>query len=501
MNDMRLIWILAIHCLIAGGCDNNEKSIEPSVSEPDVRRVLPANVAATEESSQASNAKREVNTQTNPLAREAKHNRTFYVTPMGVGRMDGSDWQNAAAAASLQPFLSEEASEGNRILLGSGKYAGFAVKRGGSADQPVTITGVDTGNGLPSIQGRWKESKPKYHAHSWSAISLADGVSRVRLGGLHISGFVYGVKASNNRDVELTDMSITSCREGLSLSGLTDSTIRNCQIVGYSKRGMRFKEGCHDLFVADVIADATGGQDAWPTEAFPFGFAVESGDGNHSIRFERCTARNNVFRSEPDEYWNGDGFLAENNSFNLTYVDCMSFHNSDGGWDDKSRSPRLIGCVAAHNKRGFRIWNVRGDAEHPARLDNCLGVYNKSAGGSGSSAGLWLCGAVEARRCTFHNNATAAIAIENNAPGGKLRAVNCILSNDIQTVDRPLVLRERGTTYDAVGVVQFGGSNPDDDPQYESASPKWEGEPPNAFNSQRYGSATGFWRSSGIASD
>lgn len=426
--------------------------------------------------------------------------RTFYVTPTGDGRMDGSDWANAATAASLQELLSEKVTAGDRVVLGSGQFPQFSVSIGGSPSQQITITGTDTGGGLPSIQGRWKETNPKYHAHSWNAISLADGVSHVRIGGLQFSGFLYGVKATNNRDIELFDLSISRCREGISLNGLTDSTIRNCQMIGYAKRGIRFDRGCHDLVVADVAADATGGQDAWPTEAFPFGFAVEDGDGNHSIRFERCTARNNVFPGEPGKYWNGDGFVAENNSYDLTYVDCMSIGNSDGGWDDKSRAPRLIGCIAARNKRGFRLWNVRGDNEHPARLENCLGVYNKSVGGSGSSDGLWLCGTVEAERCTFHNNATAAIAIENNGPGGKLRAVDCILSSDSQVASKPLVLKESGTTYEAIEVVQWNGSL-DDDPQYKAASSQWDGDPLDAFNSLRYGSAKGFRHGSGSANN
>lgn len=434
-------------------------------------------------------------------ADQDKLGRTFYVTQAGDGRKDGSDWPNAAPATSLQELLSETVSAGDRIVLGSGKIPQFSVSKGGSPDRVLTITGIDTGDGLPSLQGRWKETNPKYHAHSWSGITLSDGVAHVRIGGLQISGFIYGVKAINNRNVELFDLSIERCREGVSLSGLTDSTIRNCRMIRYTKRGIRFDKGCHDLAIADVLADATGGQQAWPTEAFPFGFAVEDGEGNHSIRFECCTARNNVFPSEPGKYWNGDGFLAESNSENLSYVDCMSFGNSDGGWDDKSRAPRLMGCVAARNKRGFRLWNVRGDQQHPARLENCLGVYNKSAGGSGSSAGLWICGAVETERCTFHNNATAAIAIENNGPGGKLCTVNCILSSDAAMTNKPLVLKENGTTYEADGVVEWNGGHSNVNPQYKASSPQWDGTPFDAFNSQRYGKAKGFWQAGGVPRD
>ncbi|NND98342.1 MAG: right-handed parallel beta-helix repeat-containing protein [Pirellulaceae bacterium] len=483
---------LTIFCLVVGACDNRERPVTPSTSQSDTPQQIPSHVTATASLSQESQPGSEVGNHANSIAEESVYKRTHYVTRTGNGRSDGSDWQNAAPAESLQGYLSEDVSAGDRIMIGSGTYSRFSVTRGGSADQPVSITGVDTGNGLPSIQGRWKQANPKYHAHSWNAISLADGLSHLRIGGLEISGFIYGVQATNNHHVELSGLSITRCREAVLLRGLTDSAIRDCQFIRYTKRGIRFKEGCHDLVITDVVADATGGDTAWPTEAFPFGFAIENGDGNHSIRYERCTARNNIFPSEPGKYWNGDGFLAENNSSNLVYIDCSSFGNSDGGWDDKSLAPSLVGCIAARNKRGFRFWNVRGDREHPARLENCLGVYNKSAGGSGSSAGLWTCGAVEAERCTFHNNATAAVAIENNRPGGKLLAINCILSADTTTSKNSLVLKENGTTYDARSVITFNGDDPDDDPQYKDPSSDWNGSPIDAFVSRKYGTTHGY---------
>ena len=137
---------------------------------------------------------------------------TFYIKPTGDGRKDGSDWPNAAAAADLQELLSEKVAAGDRVVLGSGNFPRISVPKGGFVNRFITITGFDTGNGLPIINGRWKETNPKYHAHSWNAISLADGVSHVRIGGLQISGFIYGVKATNNRGVELFDLSITRCR-------------------------------------------------------------------------------------------------------------------------------------------------------------------------------------------------------------------------------------------------------------------------------------------------
>ena len=81
-----------------------------------------------------------------------------------------------------------------------------------------------------------------------------------------------------------------------------------------------------------------------------------------------------------------------------------------------------------------------------------------------------------------------------------MRAVDCILSSDSQVASKPLVLKESGTTYEAIEVVQWNGSL-DDDPQYKAASSQWDGDPLDAFNSLRYGSAKGFRHGSGSANN
>jgi hypothetical protein len=422
----------------------------------------------------------------------------------GAGSQDGSNWHNAAAPTALRTLLAESVQPGDRILLGSGIYhlprnrgsnTVVPVPRGGTAGAPVTVLGVDTGAGRPTIEGRWRETNARYHAHCGAWVAWAHGVSHVTIEGIRIVGFMHGVRASGgNSRVILRSIDIERCREGFTLQAMADSTIVDCTITRYTKRGVRFESGCQRLTLTRVRTDATGGNEAWPAENFPFGFSIEGDPTNRNIRYVECAARNNLHRRKTDEYWNGDGFTAEKGVSGVTYERCLAVDNMDGGWDDKSTAPTLVDCIAIGNKRAIRIWNAEGDAKHPARLVNCVGAYSVKRGGTGSTAGLWTCGHVVAERCTFHNNPAAAVSLYNNGRAGHAVLRDCILSRDSEDADAPLIAMGRDTTCKQVNVVQWRPDSGADDPDYRADSKDWKGQPLNALNSRRYGPSKGAWR-------
>jgi hypothetical protein len=428
----------------------------------------------------------------------------YHILPQGAGLQDGSDWDNAAPPVALRKQLAESVQPGDRILLGSGVHAVprnpgsntvLPVPRGGTAEAPITVLGVDTGGGRPTIAGRWRESNPRYHAHSAACFAFAPGVSHVVIEGLRIVGFMQGVTTSgDNRNLKFKSLAFQRCREGFTLQGLADSGIEDCAIIGYTKRGVRFESGCQRLTLTRVSADATGGDEAWPVERYPFGFSIEGDPTNRDIRYVACTARNNLYRCEPDEYWNGDGFTAESGAAGVCYERCLAVDNMDGGWDDKSTAPTLVDCIAVGNKRAIRIWNVEGDAEHPARLINCIGAYSRTRGGIGSTAGLWTCGYVVAERCTFHNNPAAAVAVANNGRAGHAILRDGILSRDAADADAPLVTSESDTTCQQEDIVLWQAGSQADDPDFAADRHDWKGCPVDALNSRRYGPSQGAWR-------
>lgn len=385
---------------------------------------------------------------------------THHFTPAGSGSRDGSSFENALSQKSIQPKL-DAADPGDVFLLGSGIYRPpydnnrlLVFRKGGTAREPIEFRGVDTGEGLPVIQGRWQETNVRYHAHSSVALAICSNISHLTISGLRITSCMRGVTTSgDNSNLHFRDIHIHHCREGFRVRGLHDSTLTDCSVIRYTKRGVRMESDCNGLRFARVNADATGGDGDWPTEAYPFGFSIEQHKGNHDIVYQHCTARNNLFEREPSDYWNGDGFVAENASHGIVYEDCVSINNTDGGWDDKSRASRLVRCRAEGNKRGFRVWNAAGSTEEPTMLEDCVAMHNHSRGGVGSSAGLWSCGAVQAVGCTFGDNATAAVALENNNGGAKAVLKKCCLQIKVNT-NQKYLLQESGTTCKQVDVAR-----------------------------------------------
>jgi hypothetical protein len=417
--------------------------------------------------------------------------RDYHVTPDGSGARDGSDWGDAMDRHTMVTLLAETVEPGDRVRLGSGTYLlvdhhgtkSITLRRGGRPGKAVVIEGVDTGGGLPQITGRYSVKNPRYHAHCYNGVAIAEDVSHVRIAHLRIRGYMLGVRTFGGHtrlDIEAID--VRHCREGFRLRGVADSTFRRCVAASYTKRGMRIESGCHHLRVADSRANATGGEPEWETENYPFGFAVESHRSNHHIRFERCAARNNLWRGEATDYWNGDGFTAEDEAHHIAYDRCAAFDNADGGWDNKSRASSLTRCVAAGNKRNFRVWNVNGDAQHPTTLTDCLGVNPVQRGGTGGALALWVRGHSVATRCTFVGGEGAAVglAVTDDA-AGVLTLRQCIV-----VAEHGDPIREQpGTTCTAVECVTS-------DPQFTNPSPHWRGVPEDAYDSTRPGKTAGY---------
>ncbi len=425
----------------------------------------------------------------------------YYILPQAAGSQNASDWKNAAPPVELRTILADTIKPGDRILLGSGTYriprnrgsnTVLPIPRSGAADAPIRILGVDTGSGHPTIVGRWSEENVRYHAHCYSCFSFAQGVSHVTIEDLNIIGFMHAITTSgSNSHLKFKSLSIERCREGFILDTVTDSIFEDCNIRRYTKRGVRFQTGCSNLTLTRVLADATAGDDSWPIENYPFGFSIESDRTNRGIRYIECTSRNNLHRRGPHDYWNGDGFTAEKGVSGVSYRRCLAVDNMDGGWDDKSTAPTLIDCIAVGNKRAIRIWNAEGDAQHPARLINCIGAYSVKRGGIGSTAGLWTCGHVVAERCTFHNNPSAAVSVYNNGRTGHAVLRNCILSRNSTQIDSPLIATDDKTTCRTENTVQYRPGTDTPDPNYLADNKNWKGRPRNALNSRRHAPSKG----------
>ena len=343
----------------------------------------------------------------------------LYMTPEGSGAKDGRSWSDAlaydASPSSLQDAWNR-LSPGDTCHLGVGEYAA----------RPVILTADGAGEiGRRTLRGEVKDGKRPVFTGTWGKNDKADGFVLFQIAAGSTWWAIENLGVRNCRTVietqapgnvahgRLANLALEGVRDGIVIaggasapkpeSGSHDITISDCSVVGYTKRGYRFSDGCFDIRIDRCLADAGGKE--WATEAFHMGFAIAGGAAgsgifDHDFTFTDCVSRNNYWDAGADRYWQGDGFCNEGSTYNLTYIGCAAYDNGDGGWDDKSANPLLIGCVALRNKKNFRFW-----AEDPGvLLVHCVGASALKRGGNSEATGIWIGGKARATRCSFVGN-------------------------------------------------------------------------------------------------
>ena len=420
-----------------------------------------------------------------------------YVTPGGAGAKTGLDWDNAYSKASIVTAWNEVGA-GGVVYIGSGAYtmtAQLTLAGGGAAGAPRKIIGVDRGSGLPVFSGNW--TKTNFSKGINGVIFGADS-NHCWIENLVLNNFRTGVgfsSASSARsDFTIRNVDMNGVREGVLFAVdcvTTQVLIEGCDFVGFTKHGVRFQGGASDVTLRNCVADA-GGQN-YATEPFQMGFHIQAppdgttlANNDHDIAFEDCTARNSYW-STGTGYWQGDGFVGERDSYNINFLRCRAFDNTDGGWDIKSNNITLTDCVSLRNKRNYRIWGT-------ATLFNCVGAYAIKRGGSGTAAGLWASGQITARFCTFYENgieihldgSAARVTLEDSIASKAGASGSFVKLENSAPSSQPVWTRS--ARYKP-GVTSGEGS--DANPQFFNAVSTWEGVG-NNFDSQFYGLTKGY---------
>ncbi|MDF3127935.1 hypothetical protein P0Y35_01870 [Kiritimatiellaeota bacterium B1221] len=340
----------------------------------------------------------------------------LYMLPQGAGDQSGSDWENALSYESTPESLQQawdRLSGGETLFLGGGDYEARGVKLsadGTKESEIKTLKGVTRDGKRPVFTGKWqKEDK----GSGFAMFSITSGSTWWAIENIEVRNCREAVvtaspgRVSNGR---IVNVDVTGTRDAFVFLGGAYASqpeigthnieIRDCDVLHYTKRGFRFRDGCYDIDVINCTADAGGKE--WYIEPFPMSFNViggskGSGVFDHDITFIDCVARNNYHEKEGNSYWNADGFCAEGTAYNLTYIRCESYGNTDGGWDDKSPNPLLISCIAKDNKKNYRFWSH----EPGALLWNCVSEAPVKRGGNSNSVGLWTGGKVRVIHSSF----------------------------------------------------------------------------------------------------
>ena len=139
---------------------------------------------------------------------------------------------------------------------------------------------------------------------------------------------------------------------GLPDASLRDFVVRRVRAERLERGFLRLRYQSANGLIEDVtaICRETGG------DLYCVGFALD--DQANNITYRRVAAHGfrEVTRSS-GSYWNGDGFTDERGNSAIRYTDCMAADCTDGGFDLKSVDVVLERCIAARNKRNFRLWS------------------------------------------------------------------------------------------------------------------------------------------------
>lgn len=343
-----------------------------------------------------------------------------YVAPLAAGRADGTSWEDAAPLEDL-PALVAELQQGGEILLraDAGPYGvGKPVILGDrGSDAPVTIRGVDpSGRGATPllIGGRTAPYSPQSAATGQPGFALDSGADHLTFDSLRFKNFGNGCFLLRGavRDLTISNVRARNVRRFIENEDLDEATvvglvIRRTSVTGFSKDAVRLRNDTHDVLVEDVVVDSHG-QDG---DLFAMGFHLI--ETVHDVVFRRVVAMN--ARDTVTEYHNGDGFVAESETYGLRFEDTKAIGNMDAGYDIKASDVVLLRATAAGNKRNFRFWGSN------VRMASSLGADPTRRGGLGSQAQVWAGPAanffIEDSRFIGGNAETVVFDLESGAIG------------------------------------------------------------------------------------
>jgi hypothetical protein len=160
------------------------------------------------------------------------------------------------------------------------------------------------------------------------------------------------------------------------------TVLRNIVGTGFSKSAIRIRGDSHDVLLEDITLNS-GRQDG-----ANFATGVECNETAHDIIMRRVTVMNchDTHNSNPNRFWNADGFASERGNYNIHREDCASSGHTDAGYDDKGANITNINCTASGNKVNYKFWG-------PSTVNvNCLALNPKWRGGVGGQMQYYVYG-------------------------------------------------------------------------------------------------------------
>ena len=240
----------------------------------------------------------------------------------------------------------------------------ITIAAGGAAGAPVTIRGATsdgTAMAATIVGTRATGWKPGL-AEGVELFRLVDGADYLKFADLatkNIGNGVFRIGADIG-DLSIKRVAATNVGRFIEnqVSGSETSAsvnwlkVEDVTIAGYSRNAIHLKYNSRNVTLHNVVGDSQN-QNGGLIVA---GVAL---DGTvHDVVMDHVTMRNNYGRGAAGDYWNGDGFVAEGGTYNLTFRDTVATGNTDAGYDIKGNNVTMLRASASGNNKNFRLWGA-----------------------------------------------------------------------------------------------------------------------------------------------
>jgi hypothetical protein len=327
-----------------------------------------------------------------------------YIAPAPAGNGTGDSWANAASIWQLNDMIAAAGPGGSvyvRADAGPYSFIGnrITISKGGQVGSPVTVIGVD--RGLAPMRATIVGSRT-----AWTLPTDPEAVTNVRNwfpGGdvfalrsaadyltfkffdFQAAGQPFHLTGSTHRGITVSNCNAYNFQRFFEHEPATshiDTILRNITGTGFSKTAIRIRGDSHNVLLEDIVLNS-GRQDG-----HNFATGVECNETAHDIAMRRVTVTNchDTHNSNPDKFWNADGFASERGNYAIYREDCTSSGNTDAGYDDKAADVLNVNCTASGNKVNFKFWGPSTTNIH------CRALNPKSRGGVGAQMQYYVYG-------------------------------------------------------------------------------------------------------------
>jgi hypothetical protein len=334
-----------------------------------------------------------------PAATNVRH-----IMPASAAGRNGDGWTNAASIWQLDDMIAAVGPGGTVYVRADAGFYSVAgnrinVRHGGQLGSSVTVIGVD--QALAPMRATIVGSRT-----DWTLPTDPEAVTNVknwfpggdifvlRPGADYLifkyfefqrAGQPFHLTGSTHRGITVSDCNAYNFQRFFEHEPATshiDTILRNITGTGFSKTAIRIRGDSHNVLLEDIVLNS-GRQDG-----HNFATGVECNETAHNITMRRVTATNchDTRNSNPDKFWNADGFASEGSNYAIYRENCTSSGNTDAGYDDKAADVVNVNCTASGNKVNFKFWGPSTTNIH------CRALNPKSRGGVGAQMQYYVYG-------------------------------------------------------------------------------------------------------------